>query len=232
MPSPGLPARACMLRTLVATCAGVALLAACSHGGTSPTQSAPASSDVSASAARATHVLTIGSVDVQRAGDKGAVSLANRREVLATAQRYVDNAIVAPLVTGKLGRGYPGVFAAGIRPAATGPDVGTLTDLAVGKTATLSETSTPVALSALADGSGTLLYLSAKFSVAVHATRSGGSLTISRNVELTFERVGSAWLVTAYRVGVKRSAPARTPTTPKRRARPTPSASRPSTTRP
>ena len=80
-----------------------------------------------------------------------------------------------------------------------------LTDLVVGKTTNLTEQSTPVVLSALADNSGALLYLATKFKVNVDATTAGGPITINRNVELTYVRVGRAWLVSAYRVDVTRT---------------------------
>jgi hypothetical protein len=163
--------------------------------------------------ARSTRLLTIGSTDVQRAGTKGNLSDAVRRAVLATAQEYVDSAILAPLETGKLGRGYPALFAAGIRPAATGSDQPVLTDLSVGKTRTLNEQSTPVAVSALVDPFGTLVYVATKFAVKVQATKANGTITIDRAVELTLEPVGRTWLVVAYRVTATRTAPMHKTTT-------------------
>jgi hypothetical protein len=130
-----------------------------------------------------------------------------RRAVLAGAQRYVDRAILAPLETGKAGRGYPALFVDGLRPAATGVDRNILTDLTVGNTATLVERVSPVALSGLADARGSLLYLATKFSVTVEVTNAGGPMTINRDVELTFAPVGRAWLVTAYRVNMTRIRP-------------------------
>jgi hypothetical protein len=188
---------------------GLVGLGACS-GGRRPGAARPTpSSTQSGAASRVTHLLTVGSTDVQRAGSRGAVSDATRRSVLASAQRYVDRAVLAPLETGNVGRGYAALFVAGIRPAAVGPDVGALTDRAIGETTTLTEQSTPVALSALADKSGALLYLATRFNVQVKATGPRGQVSINRSVELTYEHVGATWLVAAYRIKVTRRTPTR-----------------------
>ena len=160
-------------------------------------------------AARVTHLLTFGSSRVFRAGTLGSVDRPTRRAVLAGAQRYVDRAVLAPLETGNVARGYAALFAPGVRAAAIGPDAGALTDRVIGVTTTLNEESTPVTLSALLDKSGALLYLATRFNVKVKATRPSGQIVINRSVELTYERVGAGWLVAAYRVKVTRSAPAR-----------------------
>ena len=127
--------------------------------------------------------------------------------MIATAQRYLDTAILAPLETGKLGRGYSTVFASGIRPAALGPDLHALTEIEVGKTKTFTESTTPVALSALFDPSGKLLYAATTFHVKTTATKASGAFVVDRAVELTLEPVDAAWLITAYRTTVKRTTP-------------------------
>jgi len=195
----------------------VGLVGGCSGGGKhSRTATSPSSStsSASASAARNSHLLTIGSVHVQAAGRPVTLSRATQRAVLAIAQNYVDTAIMTPLEIGKLGREYASLFVPGIRPAVIGPDEPALTELAVGRTTTLSEQSSPVAISALADTSGALLYVATTFNVDVHATKPGGETTIDRRVELTFEPVGHGWSIVAYRVQVTRHAPA--PAAPKR----------------
>ena len=182
-------------------------LAACSGGGKHNRAAPPTpSSTRSGAAVRITRLLTIGSTDVQRAGSVGAVSRATRRAVLACAQQYVDRAVLAPLETGNVARGYAALFVAGIRPAAIGSDAGALTDRAIGVTTILNEQSTPVMLSALLDKTGAVLYLAARFNVQVKAIQPSGPVAINRSVELTYERVGTTWLVAAYRIKVTRSA--------------------------
>ncbi len=194
-------------RNAVAICLVVALAGSCSSGHKKTPAGKSQESTASGSATRRTRVLVVGSTNLQRAGARGAITRATRHAVLAAAQRYVDRAILAPLETGKAGRGYPALFVPGLRPAATRADLRVLTDLAVGNTATLVEQPSPVALSGLADASGRLLYLATKFSVTVHVTNAGGPMTINRDVELTFAPVGNVWLVTAYRVNVTRTRP-------------------------
>ena len=217
------------LATMVAAVLFGALFAACSSGGSSkktePSTTTPQHS-VTGKAERSTHALTIGKVDIERAGNGGGIRIATRKAVLAVAQRYVDTAILAPLETGKLGRGYAALFAPGIRPAVTGPDQGILTDLSVGKTTSLKQTSTPVVLSGLLDGFGTPLFLATNFNVNVQATKPGGAITTSRTVELTFEPIGHSWLITAYRATVRRAVPSKPvpkkPTTQKKPKKTTP----------
>jgi hypothetical protein len=197
------------LRATVAVTLLVVVLAACSGGGSHDRTATPSTHSASASASRRTNLLTVGAAKVQRAGSRGVFRDRTRRAVLASAQRYVDRAILAPLETGTLGHGYAGLFVAGIRPAAVGPDRGVLTDLAAKRAATLTEQSTPVAFGALFDKSGELLYVSTTFSVKVRAAVPAGTIAINRTVELTWERVHASWLIAAYRIKVTRSAPVR-----------------------
>lgn len=227
MPSTNRRSFAPAFRLAITVVLVVLLTGACSGKSHKKTASPPvAQSTESGSATRRTHLLRIGTVALQRAGSRGSISVATRNEVLASAQRYVDRAILAPLETGRAGRGYPALFVAGLRPAATGVDTRVLTDLAVGNTATLVEKTSPVALSGLADQSGSLLYLATKFHVAVQATTGGGPMTINRTVELTYVRGEGTWLVTAYRVAVTRTRPATTKSVVKGRHPPTELASR------
>ena len=209
--------RATRCSLLVLATAVVAFGAGCSSGGkgSAPsTRSNPApTSKQSVSAARSARLLTIGSTDVERAGSKGTLSAGVRRAVLGLAQEYLNSAILAPLETGKLGAGYPTVFAPGIRAAATGADEPVLTDLSVGKTTGLNEQATPVAVSALVDSAGTLVYAATKFAVKIQATKANGTITIDRSVELTMEPLDKTWVVVAYRVNATRTAPAHKTTT-------------------
>jgi len=201
------------------------LVTGCSHGRSPAASSPPSTSTQSDSAARSTHLLTIGKIDIESAGRANRLDPTTQRAVLATAQRYVNSAILTPLETGQLGPEYPQVFAGSIRPAAIGIDRSRLTDLAVGKTTTFTETSTPVTLSALMDQSGALLYAATDFKVIVNATTRTGQITSTRGVELTLERDAGRWFVVAYRITVKRTAPVAKPTPPttrRPRARTTP----------
>ena len=213
--------RATRCSPLVLATVVVALGAGCSHEGkrSAPSTNPAPTSKQSGSVARSTRLLTIGSTDVQRAGSKGSLSAGARRAVLGLAQKYLDSAILAPLETGRLGHAYPTVFAPGIRAAAAGSDEPVLTDLSVGKTTALSEQATPVAVSALLDSSGTLVYAATKFTLKIRATTASGTITIDRSVELTMQPVDKTFVVVAYRVTATRTAPThKTTTTAPRRS--------------
>jgi hypothetical protein len=175
------------------------------HGGAKTTTANGVSSKQSA--------LKIGTVDVESAGPAVSVDKGTQKSVLQAAQQYVDNAMIAPLSTGKLGSGYDALFDQGVRLGATTTDANTLTDTGVGQATSFTEKPTSVTLSALADTSGAFLYLATNFTVNVDATLPSGPATIARTVELTFAQSGKSWSVTAYRVRTLRKLPTGTTTT-------------------
>jgi hypothetical protein len=155
--------------------------------------------------------LKLGSVGVQSAGPPPRVSASVKQTLLDASQSYVDDAILSPLEKGKLNAAYAKVFDLGVRGDATGRDRATLTEVRTGKlTGTVKATATPVRLDAMGDQTGKLALVAATFGVDVSANGSNGPLKISRLAELTFAPEQGRWLVTAYRVGVKRTATART----------------------
>jgi hypothetical protein len=160
-----------------------------------------------------TSVLKVGSVDVESAGPTNQISTSTGKAVLAVAQAYIDNAVFSPLKTGQLGDAYGSMFAAAVKPGATGPDERSLTDLDVGKAAKLTSKATPVALSALDGTLGELMYVGTNFDLTIKATTGAGALTITHHIELTFAQTGKAWLITAYRVQTVRKLPKGTTTT-------------------
>ncbi len=164
-------------------------------------------------ASRSTKLLVIGSFDLESAGTPPKVSDATKNSVLAMARKYVEVSVLDPLTTGRMGTGYSTLFDPGVRAAAIGPDKAALTDLEIGKTRSFDEQASPVALSALSDAGGAILYFATKFSLEIKATRADGPVTIKRSVELTFAPSGKSWLVTAYRVSVARTTPQATTTT-------------------
>lgn len=160
-----------------------------------------------------TSVLKIGSVDIESAGPNNPIDTPTGRAVLEAAQAYVDDAVFAPLKTGKLGTGYPGLFDSTLKPAVIGADQPALTDLEIGKVTKLSTTATPVHLSSLEGTLGEVMYVATNFDLTMEATGDTGPLTITRHIELTYAKTGSAWHVNAYRVQAIRKATAGTTTT-------------------
>lgn len=165
-----------------------------------------------------TATLKVGTVDIESAGASSIpIDPATGKAVLATAQKYINAAVFAPLGRGQVAaHDFSGLFDASVRPAATGTDEAALTDLDVGKVASYSAKATPVELSALEGGFGELVYIATNFDLTVKAAATTGPLTLTHHIELTFAPTGKDWLITAYRVqSVRKSAISTTTTTAK-----------------
>lgn len=156
-------------------------------------------------------VLQIGSVDLQSAGPPAHINSSVKQSVLDSSQSYVDDAILAPLEKGRLDQGYAQIFDRGVRRAATGHDRAALTEVRTGSLkGPLTATASKVRLDGMGDQTGKLVLVAATFGVNVNAKGSGGPVKIERLAELTFAPENGRWVVTAYRVGVKRTMSAQT----------------------
>jgi len=196
---------ACLVLSLV--------LAACS-GGSKPSTTTRTKTTMPKVLAVKTSLLKVGKVVVESAGPPNVqIDTTTGKAVLGGAQKYIDDAVFAPLKGGRLGGGYGTLFDSGVKSAAVGADARVLTDLDVGKVARLSTKATPVELSALAGTLGELLYVATNFNVTLTGLGPTGPLTISHRIELTFARSAKTWLVTAYRVRTVRHLPSGTTTT-------------------
>jgi hypothetical protein len=186
-------------------------LSACSGGG----NDAHASKEPRTTTTTAQDIkLTVGPVHVESAGPDMTLDAAAQQDMVTLAQRYLDNAIVAPLRTGKLGGQYAALFDANVQKAATSTDRSALTEVDFGKsTAGVTATITPVRIDALADQSGKFLFLSAAFQVTAKAANDAGPANIVRSVELTYAPGPKGFAITAYRTTVKRATVVATTTT-------------------
>jgi hypothetical protein len=156
-------------------------------------------------------VLQIGPVDVQSAGPPPRINSSVKQAVLDSSQSYVDDAILAPLEKGHLDQAYAQIFDRGVRRAATGHDRAALTEVRTGSLkGPLKATATKVRLDGMGDQTGKLVLVAATFGVNVNAKGSGGPVKIERLAEFTFAPEHGRWVVTAYRVGVKRTMTAQT----------------------
>jgi hypothetical protein len=150
--------------------------------------------------------LEIGEVAVESAGPVAKISNSTQQSVLDSSQKYVDEAILAPLEKGKLEKSYAQLFDSGVRTSATGRDEATVTEARTGKSAPVKATATKVRLDGMADPTGKVVLVAATFGVDLNAK----GVKIQRLTELTFASDHGKWVVTAYRVGVKRTTSART----------------------
>jgi hypothetical protein len=197
-----------------AACVVLSLVLAACSGGSKPSTTTRTKTTVPKVLAVKTSLLKVGKVVVESAGPPNVqIDTTTGKAVLGGAQKYIDDAVFAPLKGGRLGGGYGSLFDSGVKSAAVGADARVLTDLDVGKVARLSTKATPVELSALAGTLGELLYVATNFNVTLTGLGPTGPLTISHRIELTFARSAKTWLVTAYRVRTVRHLPSGTTTT-------------------
>jgi hypothetical protein len=190
-------------------------LSACSSGAKKKSTTKPGTTEPPKVLAVSTATLKVGTVDVESAGPPNVqIDTATGKAVLASAQKYIDNAVFAPLTKGDIGGSFSSLFDQGVKKQATGPDKLALTDLDVGKVASFSTKASKVTLSALVGTLGELIYVGTDFDLTLKAAATSGPLTITHHVELTFAKTGANWLVTAYRVqSVRKTTTATTTTT-------------------
>lgn len=150
--------------------------------------------------------LTIGRVFVQSVGPRAHVRRPVRRELLFEAQRYVDDAIIAPLETGHLIAGYGKMYDPFVKHGALGHDLAALTEVKMGfRRDRVHATASPVRVDAIGGPDGRPALVALTFSLNVDAQTGKGHLAIRRRTELTFAPEFGRWLVTAYQVSVQRS---------------------------
>jgi hypothetical protein len=158
--------------------------------------------------------LAIGTVDIQNTGPPAKIKLPVRRALLGAAQTYVDDAVLAPLRSGRVDNGYEKLFDPGLQPAASGKDRPALTEAQTGiARGPLHATASPVRLDGIGDQNGKIALVATTFAMTVKATTPVGPLTIHRSEELTFENQYGRWVVTAYSVGVIRTVGAKVAST-------------------
>jgi len=150
--------------------------------------------------------LRIGRVFVQNVGPPAHVRRPVRRELLAAAQRYVDDAIIAPLEKGHLIAGYGKMYDPALRSGALGHDLAVLTEAKMGfRRDRVHATASPVRVDAIGGPDGRPALVALTFALNVDTPTAKGPLAIRRRTELTFVPEFGRWRVTAYRVSVQRS---------------------------
>jgi hypothetical protein len=150
-----------------------------------------------------------GEAVVASAGGDVALDDKVQQAVVDASQKYIELAVLGPIVNGKIGKGYGNLFDAAVKGAATGADRAALTDEDIPKaTETPTVTAAPVRVDAIADATGQVLLLATTFDVDVRAETKNGEMSVIRNNELTFAPgPNGKWLITAYRVSAERDLP-------------------------
>jgi hypothetical protein len=150
--------------------------------------------------------LRIGPVVVQNVGPPAQVRQPVRRELLHVLQRYVDDAIIAPLEHGHVVKGYGQMYDKSLWPSALHSDLGVLTEANTGfRHNPVRAAATPVRLDAIGGPDGRPALVTATFDLTVDTPTAEGALKVRRHVELTFQPVFGRWIVVAYREVMVRS---------------------------
>jgi hypothetical protein len=150
--------------------------------------------------------LAPGTVFVQSVGPAAKLQAPVKRAVMAATQQYFDDAIQAPLVHGQVKNAYEKVFDPGVNGLASTRDRAALTEGATGLVrGPVHMTATAVRIDALGDETGKVTFAATTFKLQVEANTPAGKLSIKRHTELTFTNELGKWVVTAYRVTVRRS---------------------------
>lgn len=158
--------------------------------------------------------LAIGPVFVQSVGPAAKLEPPVQRAIMTATQRYFDDAIQAPLVHGSVKNAYANVFDPGVKGFATTRDRAALTEGATGMVrGPVHMTASPVRVDALGGETGKITFAATTFKLQVQANTPAGKLTIRRHTELTFANEFGKWVVTAYRVTVRRIVGANATTT-------------------
>ncbi|MGQ0824851.1 MAG: hypothetical protein ACT4OX_07480 [Actinomycetota bacterium] len=147
-----------------------------------------------------------GDAAVASAGGDIVLDDAIAQAIVEASQRYVEVAVLAPLMEGAVDEGYETMFDAAVATDATGPDRAALTDEGIPTAvATPAVTATPVRVDAIADQGGVVLLMATTFNLDIRAESADGEMSVVRTNELTFAPGPDGnWLVTAYRVSATR----------------------------
>jgi len=133
----------------------------------------------------------------------------DQRDILVRKVRdYVEAATIEPLRSGRPAKGLEPIFDAAALTTLQGPDGAVMLDQGLPEvTGKLSAVTEPVAINALADGTGAWIMASARLNLDVTGRLDNGKLKIIRIGELLFVPDGGDWKVTAFDVVVERSGP-------------------------
>jgi hypothetical protein len=147
--------------------------------------------------------LRLASTVVDTAGPAVTLDKATTNALMAQTRQYVNDAIIQPMLTGKPTAGYAALFSPTVSAAATkSNDRLALTDESVGKVSgNVKGLLSHVALTALADTNGAILYVASNFDLDLSVKVQSTPVAIKRHTELTFDKSPNGkWYITAYRV--------------------------------
>lgn len=162
--------------------------------------------------------MTSGDVTVYKVGDApDTIPDDVRNAVMATLTGYVNAATVIPLQKGVVDdAGLATALAPAVAARLAGPDRAVLVDEGLPKAKSKSKvkvSATPVALTGLADGAGSVVVVTATVDTTTTAKTTKGKLVIKRTGDLVLEPDNGTWKITGYTLNVDRAGKAMRPTT-------------------
>ena len=162
--------------------------------------------------------MTSGDVTVYKVGDApDTIPDDVRTAVIATLTGYVNAATVMPLQQGAVDdAGLATALAPAVAARLAGPDRAVLVDEGLPRakpTSKVKVTATPVALTGLADGAGSVVVVTATVDTTTTAKTTKGKLVIKRTGDLVLEPDNGTWKITGYTLNVDRAGKAVRPTT-------------------
>ena len=152
--------------------------------------------------------ITIGDVTVYKVGNNpDTIPDDVRAKILAVVSTYVNAATVKPLQTGVVDdASLATTLGAAATQRATTLDRLTLVDEGIPKaTGRIVVNTLPVKLTALADGDGRIVVITARLDSIARTRTERGAITISRKGDLVFTPEGDTWKIDGYDLAVERS---------------------------
>ena len=125
--------------------------------------------------------------------------------VLATLNRYLDGAVVAPMRSGRAAADLPAIFTATAAQRLAGPDRSTLVEEVVSGASRSGRVDDAAAkLTGLLDPGGSILLVAAKVDVVLRTGAAGAETRVARSGELVLVPDGGAWRIDGYDLRVTR----------------------------
>jgi hypothetical protein len=137
-----------------------------------------------------------------------------QNSVMSTVHNYVQGALLDPVREGETAEAIGALFDGVTAPRLEGPDRAVLFEEGLPDlTGSFKPSALPVNLTALSDGAGNFVLVTASFVYSATVEAKQGEIVILRNTELTLVPDGGAWKITAYDVHLTRELPETEPTT-------------------
>jgi hypothetical protein len=158
--------------------------------------------------------LTVGGVYNANAGPPAQFSSEAQAAVMTTIGAYVQGGMIDPVAEGEVPEEVVQYFDAGTTARLGGPDRAVLFDEGLPELdGSFTPTAQPVILTALSDGTGTFVLVTAAVNYLATAETDAGDVNITRQMELTMIPEGAVWKITGYDVILVREGSGIQPTT-------------------